>query len=274
MLDDQNISLKAKGFIVYCLSKKEDWVFHISYLSNVLKEGEKAIYSVIDECIKYGYAIRFQVRKHNGDFGSWETVVSDCQEEIAMLKEEMKNDPDFQKRFTNRHFGDAIVGDPQNGPPSNTVASLSNTNEQQPIAPSGIVVYSILEKLDIELPLRVKISSSYSEEEVTIAVHRCLNWKSRNSDQQGIMTALAKADTWVDNPTKHQQEEINLSYLKTLSKLDGMTIGNTNIVVGNKYIEFTSGMKVVTYSIDQDSFKNSVRDYIKYLEDLVRYQKD
>jgi len=87
------------------------------------------------------------------------------------------------------------------------------------------------------------------------------------------MTALAKADTWHDNPTKKQQEESNIVYLKNLSKLDGTTIGNTNVVVGTKYIEFTAGMKVTTFSVDQESFKNSVRDYLKYLDDLVKFQK-
>lgn len=57
MFEDENLSLGAKGFIGYCLTKTNDWVFHIDHLVSVLKEGEKAIYSIINECIDQGYAI-------------------------------------------------------------------------------------------------------------------------------------------------------------------------------------------------------------------------
>lgn len=273
MLDDSNLSLKAKGFITYCLSKTEAWVFRICHLVDVLKEGEKAIYSVIDECIQNGYAIRFQIREASGLFGTWETVISDSKEEIDLLKEEMKKDPELKERLPHRHFGDAVKGDSEKVPPSNMEASVRNMDKLQPIAPTGIVVYEILEKLDIELPLRVKISSSHSEEDVILAVNRCLNWKGRNSDQQGIMTALARKETWFDVPTKQQQEESNAEFLKKLSSLDGKRIGNTNVVVGLKYIEFTAGMKQTTFSIDQEGFKKSVNEYIQYLDELLKYQE-
>lgn len=107
MFEDPKISLKSKGFIGFCLTKKEDWDFHISHLCSVLKEGECAIYSTIDECEKNGYAFRWQPHKENGEFASWETVISDSKEEIAKLKEELKDNPHFQKSFTLRGFTDA-----------------------------------------------------------------------------------------------------------------------------------------------------------------------
>lgn len=271
MLDDEKISLKAKGFITFCLSKTEDWKFIITHLVSVLKEGEKAIYSVIDECIENGYAIRFQLRAAGGRFGDWETIISDSKEEISLIKVELGIE-ELKESLPHRPFGDAVIGDADNVPPSNTEASLSNTKEQQSIPPGGIVVYSILEKLDIEMPLRVKITSTHSEEDVILAVNRCLSWKGRNSDQQGIMTALSRKDTWKDPLSKKEQEADNATFLKNLSYLDGKTLGNTNVVVGMKYIEFTAGMKVTVFTIDQDSFKNSVRDYLKYLEDLKKFE--
>ncbi len=77
MFEDPDLSLKAKGFIGYCLTKPSDWVFHVSHLCSVLKEGEKAIYSVISECIKNGYAYRFQDRSVTGQTGSMQIFVSD-----------------------------------------------------------------------------------------------------------------------------------------------------------------------------------------------------
>jgi hypothetical protein len=130
MFEDSSISLKAKGFIGYCLTKPESWKFHVSYLSQQLKEGEKAIYSTIDECIENGYAIRYQKRKENGDFSEWETIISDSKFEIAAIKEELKNDPDFQKTFTDRCFGDAQSAVAQNASHSNIV-NTSNIKEKQ-----------------------------------------------------------------------------------------------------------------------------------------------
>jgi hypothetical protein len=54
-LEDQNISLKLKGFLAYCLSKPDNWKFSITYLIRVLKEGKDSIYSVINEGIENGY---------------------------------------------------------------------------------------------------------------------------------------------------------------------------------------------------------------------------
>lgn len=114
MFEDSGISLKAKGFIGYCLTKPSDWHFHISHLCNVLKEGEKAIYAVINECIEQGYAYRYQPRSETGEYLPWETIVSDSKHEISQIREEL------EKCLPDRHFGDADVGDAEKVPHSNT----------------------------------------------------------------------------------------------------------------------------------------------------------
>ncbi len=122
--------------------------------------------------------------------------------------------------------------------------------------------------MELEPKLIVKISREYSQAEVDIAVERCLRWKSRPSDDVGIMTTLSRADSWSDNPTPEEKQESNLDYLLSLRNLDGKTLAMTSITIGNKYIEFVSGMKVTTYSIDQPDFKMSVVDYLEYLNRL------
>lgn len=114
MFEDQNLSLKAKGFIGYCLTKPSDWKFHIQHLCSVLKEGEKAVYSVINECIEHGYAFRYQPRTEAGEFLPWETVVSDSKHEIEEIKSEI------QKILPLACFGDADNRVAEKDPPSNT----------------------------------------------------------------------------------------------------------------------------------------------------------
>lgn len=98
MVEDPNLSLKAKGFITYCLSKEETWTFYIKQLVTVLKEGQRALYGIIDECIREGYALRYQPRDVKGNFLEWETIISDSKEEILELKKELLKDP-YLKKF-------------------------------------------------------------------------------------------------------------------------------------------------------------------------------
>jgi hypothetical protein len=84
----------------------------------------------------------------------------------------------------------------------------------------------------------------------------------------GIMTTLSRADSWQDNPAVEDLLEKNSKYLKSLINLDGTSIANSRVTVGNKYIEFVSGMKVTTFGIEDKEFKKYVVDYIEYLKRL------
>lgn len=90
MLDDSNISLKTKGFISYCLSKKDDWTFYVEQLASVLKEKKSAIYSAIKEAISNGYCIKHQPRDEKGRVLSFEYIICDSKEELQRLREELK----------------------------------------------------------------------------------------------------------------------------------------------------------------------------------------
>lgn len=166
MFEDQSLSLKAKGFIGYCLTKPSDWKFHVSHLCTALKEGERAIYSTLEECERLGYAIRYQTRKDNGDFGEWETLISDSKEEIAALKEDLKKDPGFQKMFTLRRFADARVADAQNAPPSNTDDIKILEEQQQQAAPPIAAVDKPIVSESIEYTTPSGLSKKISESEI------------------------------------------------------------------------------------------------------------
>lgn len=100
VFDDPLLSLKAKGFIGYCLSKPDNWIFHVEQLCKVLKEKETSIYNVIKECIDHGYAIRWRKRSASGVFEPWQTVISDSKEEIQKIKKELNTDRSIQSSFS------------------------------------------------------------------------------------------------------------------------------------------------------------------------------
>lgn len=92
MFDDPALSLKAKGFIGYCLSKKDDWRFYVTQLADSLKEGKDSIYSTIKEVEKEGYCIKYQKRDVKGRIITYEYVISDSKAEIQRVKEEMEEE--------------------------------------------------------------------------------------------------------------------------------------------------------------------------------------
>lgn len=67
ILQDNRISLKAKGLYAYLFSKPDNWVFKIKIMLSELKDGRDSIYSGLNELITHGYILRKQI--NNGSFG-------------------------------------------------------------------------------------------------------------------------------------------------------------------------------------------------------------
>jgi predicted lipase len=66
-LNDKNLSFRAKGLMAYCLSRVDDWEFHISHLATVSKEGRDSTYAAVKELIQHGYIVR-QLSRNKGKF--------------------------------------------------------------------------------------------------------------------------------------------------------------------------------------------------------------
>ncbi|PWU06770.1 MAG: hypothetical protein C5B43_01270 [Verrucomicrobia bacterium] len=163
------------------------------------------------------------------------------------------------------------IGSAENG--GININLLDKSLKKQCDAPEAVVVFPSLSKLDIETSLAVKICNEHSQQEVDLAVERCLRWKSRPSDSVGIMTTLSRADTWSDNPTPEEKQESNLEHLKNLRHLDGKIIASTSITVGNKYVEFVRGMKILHITIDDPEFKKKIVDQLEYLNRMEEAKK-
>lgn len=94
-LNDKKLSLKARGLWATCLSKPQDWHFHVSALVKELKEGKTAIYSALEELIEAGYCIRGQKREiEGGRFQSVEYIIYEfpaTEDDKALLEDYFKN---------------------------------------------------------------------------------------------------------------------------------------------------------------------------------------
>jgi len=70
-LYDDNLSFKAKGLLVYMLSRPDGWKFYLSEIVTNTREGKASVSSGIKELEEAGYLVRHQERKDNGDFGQY-----------------------------------------------------------------------------------------------------------------------------------------------------------------------------------------------------------
>lgn len=68
ILQDKDLSLRAKGLYTYLFSKPDGWEFHISAMVKELKETEGQIRVIVQELLNKGYIVRHQVNE-NGKFG-------------------------------------------------------------------------------------------------------------------------------------------------------------------------------------------------------------
>ena len=109
-LENPRLSFKAKGLWAYCMSRPDDWTFHVSHLSTVSKDGEDAIYSAIKELEKEGYITKVQEVK-DGRFQKVDYMVL----EVPL---------EFKKCLPHRDFPDAVFPDAENP------ALLSNDSNQ------------------------------------------------------------------------------------------------------------------------------------------------
>lgn len=76
VLEDKDLSFKAKGIWAYYMSRPDDWTFHVSHLATISSEKEKAVYSGLKELEKAGYLRKIQLRE-NGRFGTFDYEISE-----------------------------------------------------------------------------------------------------------------------------------------------------------------------------------------------------
>lgn len=72
---DNKLSAKAKGILLYFLSRPDNWQIYTSEVVKHMNDGQKSINSGIQELIKSKYVHRIQKRTDNGIFNGYEYLV-------------------------------------------------------------------------------------------------------------------------------------------------------------------------------------------------------
>jgi hypothetical protein len=85
-LNDKRLSLAAKGLLTYLLSKPDDWYIHTKDIIANNSNGRDAVYSAINELVKFGYMYKHRFRSNNGAFHSYNYLVFERPESPDLIK--------------------------------------------------------------------------------------------------------------------------------------------------------------------------------------------
>lgn len=101
LLDNKEISFKAKGIYAFIQSKPDEWDFSIKNIAFQCKEGVESIASALRELEKYGYLKR---EKSQDDLGHWDIdyILYDTPfTEIPVTENPMQGNPASGKPLNN-----------------------------------------------------------------------------------------------------------------------------------------------------------------------------
>ncbi len=80
LLQDKNLSLKAKGLLCVVMGLRDDWKFSLNGLASICKEGVGAVGTAMDELEDNGYLVRNKDRiygKYNTEYDFFEIPVDE-----------------------------------------------------------------------------------------------------------------------------------------------------------------------------------------------------
>ena len=81
-ITDDRLSAKAKGILLYLLSRPDDWQIYTAEIKKHMKDGIKSINTGIHELIEYGYIKRSKKRQDSGVFNGYEYIVYETPTEM------------------------------------------------------------------------------------------------------------------------------------------------------------------------------------------------
>ena len=123
ILNDVNLSWKAKGILIYMLSKPADWEYNIK--GDIVKRSsdrETAVYSGVQELVQHGYVSRVKNSDGTVDYYIFEDKTENNIIDFSFIKE-LK--PDLE----NQHQENPDIENPNQENP-NVLIRKNTTNER------------------------------------------------------------------------------------------------------------------------------------------------
>ena len=130
-LRNSNLSLKATGLWARCMSRPDNWEFKIVELIKTCKEGKTAIYNIVNELIREGYAMRLEyTERHPGNRIKTNHTQYIFFEFPPAEEEKQKYLDEFKKSFRHPDFPDPGFRDTGTEPLLNKEDLLTKVNKE------------------------------------------------------------------------------------------------------------------------------------------------
>lgn len=128
---NSQLSWKARGLLIFLLSKQEDWEIYVTHLIKQGPDGRDSVYSGIQELIEAGYIYHERIRNNKGQYEKGNYIVSE-EAEFKNVKEEAKEPspekPDVAKDNLSPQTENPEEENPEEGNPDLGNQQLLNTN--------------------------------------------------------------------------------------------------------------------------------------------------
>lgn len=125
-INDERLSWKAKGLLVYLISKPDDWTIMIDDLIKHAKDGRDSVKAGLRELEAAGYLSRKQARYDDGTFGPMEFVVYETPQIVdTTVFEPQTENPSTDNSTAN---GKSVDGKSVNGKTVNGKSATTNND--------------------------------------------------------------------------------------------------------------------------------------------------
>lgn len=85
-INDDTLSLRSRGLLLYLLSKPDNWNVNLEHLAKVCNEGKSAIRGSLNELIESGYIKRQPLRNDSGRMAGYQYDVYDTKRSTVVRK--------------------------------------------------------------------------------------------------------------------------------------------------------------------------------------------
>ncbi|HCV6478126.1 TPA: conserved phage C-terminal domain-containing protein [Staphylococcus aureus] len=148
---DSNLSAKAKGILLYFLSRPDNWQIYTSEVVKHMNDGQKSINSGVQELMDNKYVHRIQKRAENGVFKGFEYLVYEKPTEMPFSANGLSANGFSENGFSENGKTENRKGrTTNNNSTNNDLTNNNNTNNDGSILSGNPTVYSIPYKEIIE----------------------------------------------------------------------------------------------------------------------------
>ncbi|WP_283586329.1 DnaD domain protein [Limosilactobacillus vaginalis] len=98
VIEDKRLSFKARGLLIYMLSKPDDWKFFTGELvKRSSKDGLSSIRTALKEIESAGYLVRKRERSNKGTFTSQDWILTDIPASVPQVEKPHVDNPQVEK---------------------------------------------------------------------------------------------------------------------------------------------------------------------------------